>query len=104
MNEDAEQFFKDNPDARYWYYSPGLRVPRRPDQQSDPWPEDAQATPRSPRQARARSGGSVHKMDTVTGCGCDRDDGWHLAKCRSLDMAVLAHRVDGINSLYAPLS
>ena len=27
MNEQAKQFFEQEPDP-YWYYSPGLRVPR----------------------------------------------------------------------------
>lgn len=27
MNKDAKQFFQDNPDEPYWYYTPTLRVP-----------------------------------------------------------------------------
>lgn len=47
MNTLAEKFFRENPDAEYWYYSDHLRVPnprfaRRPDYKAAPWPEPCQ--------------------------------------------------------------
>jgi hypothetical protein len=43
VNKDAEKFFQENPGEKYWYYSPGLRVPnpvlyKRSDWKCDPWP------------------------------------------------------------------
>lgn len=42
-NDDALEFFAKNPERKYWYWTPTLRVPNpefynRPDYQPDPWP------------------------------------------------------------------
>lgn len=44
MNPDARQFFIDNPDESYWYYTSNIRIPnpklrRDPLYQPAPWPD-----------------------------------------------------------------
>ena len=44
INKNAAEFFRENPNAKYWYYSASLRVPnpalrKRPDWVPEPWPK-----------------------------------------------------------------
>ncbi len=42
MNENARKYFEENPEEKYWYYSPTLRVPnpkRKPWLREVPWPK-----------------------------------------------------------------
>lgn len=46
MNKDAAEFFRNNPDAPYWYYSDHIRVPnpklfRQAKYEPAPWPDAA---------------------------------------------------------------
>lgn len=44
LNPHAHQYFQDNPEARYWYYSANIRIPnpkvrKDPHYKPDPWPD-----------------------------------------------------------------